>query len=219
MATNEYQSVQTATRPEPTTWASHVLIPLAQNVAGGLAVAGLGAIGVAAWGAPVDGVAGLWCAFGGAAVTCVITITRFFGDDLGLIAAAYRAGQRSRDAQIAALELELRASRDAQAAAEANGEQTTSAKRVEEKIQRARKDALKIIEVHFAGDSIRRSAMAGRNMGQRDWERAMRLLVAAGVVNGDGAVAVRSPGQAVQAVDAKLATLAERGKTFQPAWK
>lgn len=219
MATNEYQSVQTATRPEPTTWASHVLIPLAQNVAGGAAVAGLGAMGVAAYGLPVDSDAGLWCAFGGAAVTCLITITRFFGDDIGLIAAAYRAGQHSRDAQIAALELELRASRDAQAAAEADGNQATTDKRREEFRQRARKDAATIVAVHFDGDSIARSAMSKRGIAQRDWERAMRLLKMAGVVNGDGNMIATSPAQAIRAVDARLASSADKGKTFQPAWK
>lgn len=222
MATNEYHSVQEAahiSKPEKQDWASHVLIPLAQNIAGGAAVAGLGAMGVAAWGANVDGVAGLWCAFGGAAVTCLITITRFFGDDIGLITAAYRAGQASRDAQIAALQLELRASHDAQAAAEATGTQTSIEQRRMEKIERARRDAIRILEVHFANDSTSRSAMAKRGMGQRDWERAQRLLVAAGMANDTGDVIAGSPKQAIRAIDGVLANLANKGKTYQPAWK
>jgi len=218
MATNEYQQGQTAAA-EPTSWASHVLIPVAQNVLGGMAVAGLGLMGVYAYGVPIDGVAGLWCAFGGAAVTCIITLTRFFGDDLGIIAAAYRAGQASRDPQIAALQLELRTSRDAQTAAEAEGNQASVDRRREEFRKRAREDALKIIAVHFDGDSIARAAMGKRGMGQRDWERAVRLMVAAGVINGDGVMIARTPAQSLRAIDQVLASGVSKGKAFHPAWK
>jgi len=222
MQTKEYQSMlmqANASQKEPPAWASHVLIPVAQNILGGVAVAGLGVMGVYAYGMGIDSAAGLWCAFGGAAVTCVITITRFFGDDLGLLTAAYKAGQGSRDAQIAALELELRASRDAQSAAEADGDQANADKRREEFRQRARKDAVAIVAVHFDGDSIARAAMGKRGIAQRDWGRAMRLLKAAGVVNGDGNMVTSSPAQAIRAIDAKLASSADKGKTFHPAWK
>ena len=95
-------------RIPPPTWASHVLIPLAQNVAGGMAVWGLGLIGYMTiqytralpW--DLDG-ARLWCGFVGGAVTCLVTVIRFFGDDLGLLASAYKLGQASRDAEIANL--------------------------------------------------------------------------------------------------------------------
>lgn len=221
MPAKEYQSMlmQANTIQDTPAWSSHVLIPVAQNVLGGVAVAGLAMMGVYAYGAPIENGAGVWCAFGGAAVTCIITITRFFGDDLGLLTAAYKAGRVSRDAQIAALELELRASRDAQTAAEADGNQASADKRREEFRQRARKDAATIVAVHFDGDSIARAPMQKRGIAQRDWERAMRLLKASGVVNGDGVVVIDSPGKAIRAIDAKLASSADKGKTFTPSWK
>ena len=191
-------------RIPPPTWASHVLIPLAQNVAGGMAVWGLGLIGYMTiqytralpW--DLDG-ARLWCGFVGGAVTCLVTVIRFFGDDLGLLASAYKLGQASRDAEIANLQLMLRALRDAKTSAQAAGTDNAE-KREQEFMQRSKADARKLIEVHFNGDSISRQALATRGMGQRDWERAVRLLKAAGVMDADGAIGVKSPALALKAI-------------------
>ena len=201
------------------TWISHVLVPLAQNLAGGAAVAGLYWIGYEAsktWvdlGAEPD-VVWLWAKLAGGAVACAATFVRFFADDFGIVTAAYRAGQRSRDAEINALQLELQA-----AVATANLDPTSAQRRRTEVVQRARKDAERLLEVHFGGDSTARSAMVSRGMGQRDWERAMRLLRAAGAMSEDGVMIAKSPRQAIKAIEARLTHDQEHGGSFTPAWQ
>jgi hypothetical protein len=164
----------------------------------------------------MDG-ARVWCGLAGGAVACVATVIRFFGDDLGLMAAAYKAGQASRDAEINNLHLELRAIRDARNAAQAGG--ASAERREQEFMQRAKADAAKLIAVHFNGDSIARDAMKQRGMGQRDWERSMRLLKASGVMNEDGEITVRAATLATKAIDERLRDDRTHGATFTPAWK
>lgn len=209
--------------PEPQTLITHILTPILQNLLGGL---GLGTawmivtIGLSYWDVQFDfWNAGVWASLMGGLWACFWTVIRFFGDDLGLLMDAYSAGYHSRDAQIAALELELRASYDAQNAAEVNGGATFAINKRQELMQRARKDAAQIVAVAFQGDSISRKAMAGRNMGQRDWERATRLLIAAGAMNGEGAIVAKTPNEALQAVDEKLAIDSQAGPTFAANWQ
>ena len=206
------------------TWETAIVIPLTQNIVGGLAVGAFLAVLSYAWAdantQPVEQDTLIrWALIIGAAVTCAATFIRFFGDDVGLLTVAYRNGQRSRDAEVAALQLELRASLDAQKAVEVNGTKSATDKQ-QELLQRARRDAMKLVEVHFNGDAISRAAMADRKMGRWDWERANQLLKAAGAMDGDGNVTVRTPAQAQQAVDQRLATdknLAQEG-TFTTRW-
>lgn len=200
-------------------WASNVLVPLTQNILGGAASTGLALIIWTAWtgGQPNETIM-LWCGLIGGALACAATLTRFFSDDLGLLAKAYHLGQESMQAQISALELELRSATDAVNAVEADGS-LSAARKQNEYILRANKDAVKIVEIHFQGDSIARSAMATRGMGQRDWERASRLLKAAGVVNGDGAVQVRNARQALRLLDQQVQADSGRGEAYNPAWK
>lgn len=211
-------------QPEPVTWAGHVLIPLTQNLLGGVAVGALGYLSTMAvsnyygWHIDADGVQ-LWCEIAGGLVASVVTITRFFGDDLGIIRAAYVAGQRSRDAQVSSLELEIRALRDANHAAQASGNAASATKREGEFYIRAHNDAKTLIRVHFNRDSIRRAAMVQRGMGQRDWERAAGLLKAAGVMDGDYNITARTVTQAFKAIDERIKADSGRGDNFTPAWK
>ena len=154
------------------TWETAIVIPLTQNIVGGLAVGAFLAVLSYAWAdantQPVEQDTLIrWALIIGAAVTCAATFIRFFGDDVGLLTVAYRNGQRSRDAEVAALQLELRASLDAQKAVEVNGTKSATDKQ-QELLQRARRDAMKLVEVHFNGDSISRAAMADRKMGRWD---------------------------------------------------
>src|SRR6478672_7198477 len=79
------------------TWTTDILVPLTQNICGGAALGALGFIGFVAvsewhqvlWHAD-DAL--LWCILLGAAVTCTMTVIRFFGDDLGLLTTTYKAG-------------------------------------------------------------------------------------------------------------------------------
>lgn len=214
---------QTQPRVPPPTFTSHILIPLGQNLLGGLAVWGAGLIGYLflcqASGGAVDlDAARFWAGLAGGMVTCLITVIRFFGDDLGLLATAYKAGQRSRDTEIANLQLMLRSLRDAKTAAQAAGSDNAE-KREQEFMQRAKADARRLIEVYFNGDSISREAMKTRGIGQRDWERAARLLKAAGVMDADGQIGVKTPALALKAIDARLRDDRAHGETFTPAWK
>src|SRR5881227_1699797 len=70
---------------EQQTWTADILVPLTQNVCGGAALGALGFIGFVAvsegrhiiWYA-ADAL--LWCILLGSAVTCMMTVIRFFGD-------------------------------------------------------------------------------------------------------------------------------------------
>lgn len=206
------------------TWEAHVLIPVTQNILGGIAVGALGFIGVIAYTGTVENAidlynAGVWCGLAGGIVTCAVTIIRFFGDDLGVVTTAYKAGYHARDSQVAALELELRASYDAQSSADANGNARSVISERQRMMDQARKDAAKIVEVAFAGDNTSRDAMKGRGMGQRNWERAVRLLMASGAMNGDGIIVATSPAQALKAIDEQLSADNERGDKFTTKWQ
>lgn len=201
------------------TWASHVLIPFTQNVLGGLAVAGLCwvcTVGVGKyflWQVILDELK-FWCLVAGGLVTCVATIIRFFADDFGIVWAAYRAGQRSRDSEVNGLQLELQAALSA-----AHLDPTSAQQKRTEAMQRARKDVSRILDIHFGGETTTRAAMHARGMGQRDWERAMRLLRAAGCVDENGVMLARSPQQALKAIEARLNDDTGRGGKFTPAWQ
>ena len=215
---------QEQTTQNPATWETAIAIPLTQNIIGGLAVGAFLTVLSYAWAnvntLPVEQDQLIhWALIIGAAVCCAATFIRFFGDDVGLLAAAYRKGQHSRDAEVVALQLELRAALDAQKAVEVNGTKSTTDKQ-QELLNRARRDAMKLVEVHFNGDSISRAAMADRKMGRWDWERANQLLKAAGAMDGDGNITARTPLQAQQALDQRLTTdtnLAQDG-TFTTRW-
>lgn len=212
------------TQAAPQTWETAIVIPLIQNIVGGLAVGAFLAILSYAWAEgnqlPVDQDALMhWGEIVGAAVTCAATFVRFFGDDVGLLTGAYRKGQQSRDAEVAALQLQLRSALDAQKAVEVNGTKGATDKQ-QELLQRAKRDAMKLVEVAFNGDAISRAAMAVRGMGRWDWERACQLLKASGVMDGDGNVTVRTPAQAHRAIDQRLSTdqhLAQDGE-FTTRW-
>lgn len=213
------ESIRQALTPGQS-WTDNVIVPLVQNILGGAATAGLLAISYTAYtGATPGNSVLLWCYLAGGALTCLATLTRFFADDLGLLVRAYRVGQRSRDGQIAALELELRTATDAMTASEADGMMVSATRKHLEFYERARKDAAKLIEVHFNGDSIARTAMGARGLGQRDWERATRLLKASGVMNGDGSIIVRNPSQALRLIDVRMKEDAGRGDSYTPSWK
>lgn len=197
------------------TWASHVWIPLSQNLAGGVAVAGLFLVAVVAVQGDVNAW-GLWAGLSGATVAFAATFVRFFADDFGIVWAAYQAGQRSRDAEVNALQLELQA-----ALSSAHLDPSSAQQKRTEQMQRARKDVVRILDIHFGGGATTRAALSAVGMGQRDWERAMRLLRAAGCINEDGQMLARSPQQALRAIDGRLSddqAFAGNGR-YSPAWQ
>lgn len=215
-------------KPETTTnilptWMTAVVIPLTQNILGGLAVGAFLALVAYGWAdanaQPIEQDEIVhWALIVGGAVASAATFIRFFGDDVGLIASAYRQGQQSRDAEVAALQLELRTAFDAQRSVEVDGSKSVNDRHLELR-HRARRDALKLIEVAFQGDAISRSAMGGRGMGQRDWERAARLLRAASVMDESGSITARNPATAIKGVDERLAADKGFGVGFTPRWR
>jgi hypothetical protein len=209
---------------EQQTWTADILVPLTQNICGGAALGALGFIGFVAvsewrrliWYAD-DAL--LWCILLGCAVTCAMTVIRFFGDDLGLITGAYKAGQRSMLPRISALETNLQATSDV---LQGKYEHTSEETRLKEVLARARLDAERLIRLYFEGQKIDRKSMVERGMGQRDWERARRLLQGAGVLGGDGKFVMQTPAEAIQQLTERCATDAKqqaKHRAFTPAWK
>lgn len=165
----------------PPTWVSEVLIPLVQNIVGGVAVTGLGIIGVRAFTGEITVQAVTWCALVGGALACTMTVTRFFGDDLGLFKIAYDAGRNSRNHDLDVLNKKLYAT---QAALEAAG-QPNSAGVIVKRVhigQIAVRNARTIAQVAYAGGNYRRRAMSDK-MGEKDWGRAVRLLQVVNVLD------------------------------------
>ena len=182
------------------TWRSDVLIPLTTNLLSGVAVGGGIAITwylIARNDLPSD----WWipCTAAGALWAIAWTIIRYNGDELGMFAAAYRAGRSSRDAEVNHLIMQLETYRDAVTAASGGATTTEAEKRIavaNATLKNARA-LLRVIYEHGAKYATREE-MDQRHMGQRDWERAKALCIAAGVADsilqplaGDYATALR----------------------------
>jgi hypothetical protein len=209
---------------EPQAWTADVFVPLTQNLCGGIAVGMLGYMGymayTASYGAALSGSsARLWCLLAGGAVACLMTILRFFSDDLGIVVAAYKAGQRSMLPRISALEENLHAMQDV---LQGTQQRTSAEARLAEVMSRASTDAERLIRLHFEGDKIDRKSMTERGMGQRDWERARRLLQAAGVLNHDGTFAVLTPVDGIKRLNSRCARdvgKQQQNHAYVPSWQ
>jgi hypothetical protein len=173
------------TQPAQVTWISHVLVPITQNLLGGIAVAGLGMIAVQAATGEVTPSAALWCALGGGLVTCIVTVLRFFGDDFGLYSAAYRAGRRSRDAEMDNLNKQLHAAKTALE----NAGIATSAEFSKRVImgQIAIRNARTIMTAAYGGGNYSRGKMSAQ-MGDKDWGRSMRMLRVVGIFDDNNTI-------------------------------
>lgn len=174
--------------PPPQTFLTDVVIPLTQNVLGGAAVALLTAIVVAAVSysaalrVPPDLLA-IGSALFGLAVACVMTIVRFFADDLGLLWRAYRKGQQSKDLRISALEAELESTRNELARLTGKTRALPNTRALQE-LERVYTAARALLTWHFEALPIDRRSCEARNMGQADWRRARHLLISAGIYDG-----------------------------------
>lgn len=171
---------------------SHVIVPLVNNLLGGLGAFVLCAVlwlaVAAALGARVDyDDLRFWCGLVGAGAFGAMSIVRFLGDDLGFITAAYRAGVASADAQISGLvadNQQLQAAlRELRGTGPANGKV--------EKIERARAHAEELLGIAHAGGSIAREKVATW-CPQRSWEAAVQLLKASGALTANNELADRN---------------------------
>jgi hypothetical protein len=135
-----------------------------------------------------------------------------------LLAGAYKAGQRSMLPRISALETNLQATSDVLQGRYAH---TSEEARIMEVLARTRTDAERLIRLYFEGQKIDRKSMVERGMGQRDWERARRLLQGAGILAGDGKFVTPTPAEAIELLHTRYALDAKHKghqRAFTPAW-
>lgn len=85
-----------------------IVIPLAQNLIAGVAFAVLACIVLYPF-ALLTMQTGAAALAGGLAVACLVTIFRFFADDVGILGWAYKRGRAARQPEIDALKAELEA--------------------------------------------------------------------------------------------------------------
>ena len=199
-------------------------LPLVRNITGGAAVAGAVAIGCFwigggstmpdGWWLPCTSVGALWSIFW--------TIVEFNGEEIGMLRGAYRAGRRSRDAEVNHLHLQLDTFRDV-VTASAGGVSTTEANQLIAVKNATLVDARSLLRVIYehGPKHATREEMRGRKMLQRDWERAKGLCIAAGAVD-----QLLQPLQVSYVEALKLieqthgATVAEmrKSRSYRPAW-
>jgi len=226
MATTNNIPLPAATGKESPTWMAHVLIPLTQNLLGGLAVSSLTLIAyyaVSNWlGSAMETKSALlWNGLIGAVVASGFTVVRFFGDDLGILTGAYRAGQASRDIEVNALSLELQECQ--RLIDQLNGITINNRQRDEliDRCQRSRDHALDLVRRRLAGEEYRRKQLdASRVINQHDWGRAHKLLCQAGVIDRHTKMmTARTVAEAQRALDPVYKNgleMAKRGG--RPAW-
>jgi hypothetical protein len=223
LLTEQPEETQNLASQRPPTWETHIVIPLVQNVAGGIAVfalcwtvtVGLGQYFL--WAVLLKELS-FWSAVIGGTVTATMTIIRFFGDELGLLTAAYRLGKRSADAQINALTAEneqLRAT-----AREMSGIPTNHrAQEMLERLERAQSDAEHLLALAYGGQSIAREQVKAY-LPQRSWERAIQLLRSAGCFDSSGALSEPNLALALGRLRSYADTDRQRADSasWRPAW-
>lgn len=210
---------------QPATWETHVVIPLAQNLLGGLAVTifcmvilvGLGRHFL--WRMVYEEFM-FWSVLAGLGVAATFTVIRFFGDEVGIVGAAYNLGKRAGDAQISALTAENRQLRAL--IQELRGSTTGTARTQEmtQRIEEARANAESLLNLAYGGQSIARDQVKAY-MPQRPWERAMCLLRAAGCLDAKGSLVERNLAQALGKLNAAArqdAVRATQGRDYRPKW-
>jgi F0F1-type ATP synthase membrane subunit b/b' len=212
---------QAEAQPPPPTWETHIVIPLVQNLAGGFAVytlcwtvtVGLGRYLL--WDVILREL-NFWSFVIGGSVTAIMTIIRFFGDEIGLLAAAYRMGKRSADSRISALIAE---NEQLQATVrELRGSATTHrAQELAGRVQRAQEDAEHLLALAYGGQSIAREKVKDY-IPQRNWERAIQLLRAAGCLTESNELAAENLGLALHQLRSYTQSAQDPGATWRPAW-
>lgn len=215
-----FPSVEPESLPPSPTWETHIVIPLVQNLAGGVAVFALcwiitvGLGHYLLWDLILRQLA-FWSALLGAAVAAGMTIVRFFGDELGLLATAYRLGKRSADAQVNALIAE---NEQLHATARELRKTSTSHRAVAmtERINQTQTDAEHLLSLAYSGHSIAREKVSAY-ISQRPWERAIQLLRAAGCLDANGALT--EPNLALSLQRLRTYTDANRTQAANPAWR
>lgn len=169
------------------TFVSDVAVPLAQNLLGGLGMAGLCAILALALAAILEWVPDpetvslvSWAAGGLGAAG--MTVFRFWGDELGVGRRLYRMGAQSRDTEVAALHAEIDSYRNALAGVKAAGGTVRNRAAAERAI--IARDARTLVALAYRKADITRKACENRGMSQGAWRKARNLLIAAKILDG-----------------------------------
>lgn len=203
-------------------WELHILVPLTQNVGGGLSTALLLALLAYAWDRlnnlyfDLESVAA-WCAIAGGVFFSITTIVRFYADEVGLLNAAYRAGQRSQQGEILRLNRQI-------SQLEQQPQSPGNATEINQRLGIMQGDylnAVALLKILLDGGNISRSSNE-HQLGRRPWERAIALLEKSKIYDHES----RSPlvsgrNAALSALEAYWAEQydrAEKSEKFQPAW-
>lgn len=187
---------QTATSPPPQSLEHHVVVPLLQNLAGGTAAGTLTYICFAIADHYTDVL--FWSLIIGIAATSLATIIRFFGDDLGIVTAAYRSGAASRTEEVNRLTNELNALRTALAGSQRTAISSTKTSKLD-MLKRSYDHAKVMTENGIRGRPIDRRTCNGQyKIGEGDFGRAYRLLQEAGIRNQQDAFTVDRVAEATQ---------------------
>jgi len=98
--------------------------------------------------------------------------------------------------------------------------QASSVQHNVEKARRVQRNAETMLRELYRSGDITRKRMAQQGVGQRDWERARRLLVKAGVLDEAGDVLITNPRSAAAAVESTVESALElaEGTSFEIAW-
>lgn len=209
--------------PTIQTWESAIVVPLSQNLLGGIAACLFCLILSWSWdqanGYTTNWDATLkWTAALGALVATGATVVRFFSDDIGLIAGAYNQGRNSRDAEVTALHAELAAWEAAYSQHSENGVAPAASDKAALFKTWAKKDAMLMIDTYFATNATpTRQAMKAKGVGQRRFERASRLLKSLNLMD-DESITATDRKAAHKAIHERISLDISRGSAFVPDW-
>lgn len=166
------------------TWQSDVFVPTVQNIIGGASTGLLIWLGHYWWTSqqpPKE--TELSALLIGAMIAALVTIVRFFGDDLGIVNGAFWLGVRSQKPRIEALQIELAEARELAQRLGKSGSPVAPTKELR-RVEDVTKSASYLIRWHFEGLDIDRRSCESRNMPQKAWRDGRKMLIAAGVHNG-----------------------------------
>ena len=210
---------QATSPPQPQSLEQHVIVPLLQNVAGGIAAGTLTYIGFAVTGQFTDQL--FWSLVTGITTTSLATIVRFFGDDLGIVTTAYRAGAASRTEEINRLTSELSALRTALNGQQRTATSTTKTSKLD-MLKRSYDHAKIMAENGIRGRPIdRRTCGSQYQIGEVDFGRAYRLLQESGIRNQQDTFTVTQVSEAKQKLHAYFNyhyQIAASNPKYNPPW-
>ena len=209
--------------PKPATWESEIIIPLTQNLAGGIASTLLLAMLTYAWNNSNHLANDLnniltWSGLAGASVTSLATLIRFFADDVGLISAAYKAGQRSRDEEMQRLNRQISILEQ-----QPGKPPPAAASEINQRLGKMKGDydnAKRLITILLDGGNISRNS-GEHDLTQRPWERAVSLIEKAKVYqHSDRQLLITSRSEAMKTLTEFFKEQLEMANNtaFQPAW-